>query len=329
MAGFTIEYDGEGNAIGTTTREQELHDIFSRDGSFGFGDSEYEQAKMSAMRNELLKLSFTVSQYSGPLSYGAFPQASSIPDPGSAGALQSALTARVAKQMRGEPVEKVSGYMPGLLSTDMTQNMSPEDQQLVREHVPAMRRTQVGVLPEMAVGAYGGSWAWPNLLSMATQRTLQPEVSGKHRAIGAALGGVVLPAAAMGYHALRDTSADDEQLIREARVRKALSEQEQKTADVSPASSWDGGINGGGKLVSSLPNPDQAGGMQAELTRRVVASLEKRGYSAQTPGGRLAHTRSIGTPKVTEPDGPSISDVAKPKGPKFGGPIPGAKKGLI
>jgi len=48
MAGFTIEYDGEGNAIGTTTREQELHDIFSRDGSFGFGDREYEQANMSA-----------------------------------------------------------------------------------------------------------------------------------------------------------------------------------------------------------------------------------------------------------------------------------------
>lgn len=159
------------------------------------------------MRDELLKLAFTVSQYSGPLSYGPFPMVSSLPDPGSAGGLQAALTSRTAKRMRGEPVEKI--------------------------------------------------------------------------------------------------------------------------ADVSPASPWSGGINSGGRQESSLPDPASAGGMQAELTRRVVRQLEKRGYSAQTPAGRLAQSKSVGAPDMADPPGPSIAQVAKPKGPKFGVAIPGAKKGTL
>lgn len=53
-SGFTTEYDGDGNAIGVTSREQELDDIFSREGSFGFGG--YEQVKASAMRRELFEI---------------------------------------------------------------------------------------------------------------------------------------------------------------------------------------------------------------------------------------------------------------------------------
>ena len=160
-----------------------------------------------AMRDELLKLAFQTSQYSGPLSYGAFPMVSSLPDPSQAGAMQANLTNRTARKMRGEPVEK--------------------------------------------------------------------------------------------------------------------------QADVSPASSWNGSINQGGRQASSLPNPQQAGAMQAELISRVARQIEKRGYSVQTPAGRLAATRSVGAPKITAPSGPSIADIAKPKGRGFGGPIPGAKKGTI
>jgi hypothetical protein len=159
------------------------------------------------MREELSKLAFQVSQYSGPLSYGAFPMVSSLPDPGQAGGMQANLTSRTAKRMRGEPVEK--------------------------------------------------------------------------------------------------------------------------QADVSPASSWNGSINSGGRQPSSLPDPQQAGAMQSELFRRVARHIEKRSYSVQTPAGRLASTRSVGAPKVTAPPGPSIAEVAKPKGRGFGGPIPGAKKGML
>jgi hypothetical protein len=159
------------------------------------------------MRDELLKIAFTVSQYSGPLSYGPFPMVSSLPDPASAGSMQTLLTSRVAKRLRGEPVEKI--------------------------------------------------------------------------------------------------------------------------ADVSPASPWNGWVSYWAKQESHLPDPVSAGALQSEITKRVIRQLEKRGYAPLTPAGRLARSMSVGAPKMSAPPGPSIADIAKPKGPKFGGPIPGAKKGVI
>lgn len=55
----------------------------------------------------------------------------------------------------------------------------------------------------------------------------------------------------------------------------------------------------------------------------------KRGGAALTPAGRLAQTNAVGMPKVTAPAGPSIADIAKPKGPGFGTGIAGAFKGSI
>lgn len=43
-----------------------------------------------------------------------------------------------------------------------------------------------------------------------------------------------------------------------------------------------------------------------------------------TPAGRLAATAAVGKPKVSAPPGPSIADIAKPKG--FGMKLPGATK---
>lgn len=162
---------------------------------------------LHAMRAELTKLSFTTSQYSGPLSYGAIPSVSSLPDPGQASALQTGLASRTAQKMRG--------------------------------------------------------------------------------------GSIV------------------------------------KAAEVSPASGWDGSMYYGAPSVSSMPDPTAASSLQAELARRVAQSLEKRGGSALTPAGRLAQTRRVGAPKMSPAPGPSIATIAKPKGPKFGGPIAGAKKGTI
>ena len=101
-----------------------------------------------------------------------------------------------------------------------------------------------------------------------------------------------------------------------------------KKADVSPASSWDGGMNYGGRQPSSLPNPDQAAALQAELTRRVARVIEKRSAAIQ-PASRLAQTQRVGAPRVTVPGpaGISIANASKPKGKHFGLPIPGAKRG--
>lgn len=41
-----------------------------------------------------------------------------------------------------------------------------------------------------------------------------------------------------------------------------------------------------------------------------------------TPASRLASSMRIGKPRITSPSGPSIGDIAKPKG--FGGKLPGA-----
>lgn len=51
----------------------------------------------------------------------------------------------------------------------------------------------------------------------------------------------------------------------------------------------------------------------------------KKEASAITPAGRLASSRAIGAPRVTAAPGPSIAQIAKPKG--FGTNIAGAGKG--
>lgn len=58
---------------------------------------------------------------------------------------------------------------------------------------------------------------------------------------------------------------------------------------------------------------------QPELQR----GLQKK---AMTPAGQLAHTQRVGAPKASAPPGPSIADIAKPRGARFGSGIAGAFK---
>lgn len=64
-------------------------------------------------------------------------------------------------------------------------------------------------------------------------------------------------------------------------------------------------------------------------TMGALVDLMKTGGVGITPAGQLAKTQSVGAPKVTAPPGPSIADIAKPKGAKFGIGIPGAFKTKI
>ena len=97
----------------------------------------------------------------------------------------------------------------------------------------------------------------------------------------------------------------------------------EKDADVSPASSWEPGYGGSQRQESDIPP-----WKQPRLDRAIQkdGSLEK---GAMTPHGQLAKTQHIGAPKATAPPGPSIAQIAKPRGKKFGLPIPGAMKTTI
>ena len=227
--------------------------------------------ELQAMRDELAKMAFTVSQYSGPLSYGAFPMVSSMPDPGSAGGLQRALTARTAKRMRGEPVEKLAELSDAARAALLTGSGA-----------------LAAGLPSSLLHEFGHAPGWAGPVGLG---------------LGAGVG------AALHYATRKDKHSE-------------------KKADVSPASSWNGSINSGGRQPSSLPNPEQAGAMQAEIIRRVARQLEKRS-GATTPAGILARSRAVGLPRVSPPPGPSTDTISKPKGPGFGGPLSGGKKGLI
>jgi hypothetical protein len=110
--------------------------------------------------------------------------------------------------------------------------------------------------------------------------------------------------------ALRDTST--EQLA-------VFVEELRKQADVSPAVSWNGQFGGAHRQQSDIP------AFRAPILSRAV----QKHANVSSPRGQLSKTQHIGAPKVTAPPGPSIADIAKPKGEHFGIGIPGAFKGKI
>ncbi len=96
-----------------------------------------------------------------------------------------------------------------------------------------------------------------------------------------------------------------------------------KQADVSPASSWNGGTFGGAgprNGVSDIP---------PFRSPRLDRGIQKQGMAGITPAGQLSKTQSVGAPKVAPPPGPSIADQVKPRGARFGSAIPGAQKSGI
>jgi superfamily II DNA or RNA helicase len=57
--------------------------------------------------------------------------------------------------------------------------------------------------------------------------------------------------------------------------------------------------------------------------------VQKLKEAGLTPASQLSKTQSIGAPKATPPPGPSIAQIAKPRGARFGVGIPGAFKSRI
>jgi hypothetical protein len=60
-----------------------------------------------------------------------------------------------------------------------------------------------------------------------------------------------------------------------------------------------------------------------------MVNIMKKRAGAVSPAGRLAASQRVGLPRVTAPPGPSIKQVAKPKGPGFGSGEAGSFKDSI
>lgn len=109
MSGFTTEYDGEGNMVARTTREQEMHDIFRRDGSFGFGGEGDGAAKMAAMRHELTR----IMKVGMPVSMLANAAKARGIAPESIGALKQMTNQSIDPSRRREIAKNVVGFLRG------------------------------------------------------------------------------------------------------------------------------------------------------------------------------------------------------------------------
>lgn len=92
-----------------------------------------------------------------------------------------------------------------------------------------------------------------------------------------------------------------------------------KLADVSPTQPMEN-FNGGAQSRAASFQP---GFRQPSL----AAPLRKLG--GLSPAASAAQAKTVGAPKVTAPAGPSIAEIAKPKGHGFGTGIAGAFKGGI
>lgn len=56
-------------------------------------------------------------------------------------------------------MEKLAKIKPGLFTTDMTQNMTPEERKLVKKKFRWYQHQHLGILPSAAVGAAGANAA--------------------------------------------------------------------------------------------------------------------------------------------------------------------------
>ena len=108
-SGFTIEYGNEGERMGFSTREEELHRILGRDGSFGFDGSKETlgPVKMAAMRMELEKISFG-PKLVGMLEGAAKARGVTVP------ALQQAKNPVIDLARRKEITKNIAGTLRGI-----------------------------------------------------------------------------------------------------------------------------------------------------------------------------------------------------------------------
>lgn len=80
------------------------------------------------------------------------------------------------------------------------------------------------------------------------------------------------------------------------------------------------------KMTSQIPAFTAPSMTKEESGTKAAASMATA-TDAMSPAGKLNVTQRVGSPKTTGFSGPSIADVAKPKG--FGTPMPGAQKNQI
>lgn len=133
------------------------------------------------------------------------------------------------------------------------------------------------------------------------------------------------------------SSAEADKRIGEGKTAAAVAKKEKDAgmgvgAGMS-TSSYSGRLSDGHfKMTSGAPpftspafEQKQAEAFSDELGK--IAGGMNTATDAMHAAGRLHATQSVGAPKVTAPAGPSIADIAKPKG--FGTPISGAKKNML
>jgi hypothetical protein len=95
----------------------------------------------------------------------------------------------------------------------------------------------------------------------------------------------------------------------------------EKAADISPAKAWSPGVGGSARQASYLP-PFRAPSLLAPIAKLGSTSPFEAAQTAKTVG-----TFKVG--KLPKIPGPSIAQIAKPKGAGFGSGIAGAFKGSI
>jgi hypothetical protein len=123
------------------------------------------------------------------------------------------------------------GLRPGLLMNDLTQVMTPEDAQLVREKLPFYERSGPGLLPLSVIGASSGALLGDSLgeaidLTKGMKTGTPAYVTGKKlRPVGAVIGGALFPAAAY----LATTSGKYDQQALQA-AREAINKAREKRA---------------------------------------------------------------------------------------------------
>ena len=153
---------------------------------------------------------------------------------------------------------------------------------------------------------------------------------GRLRAAGgAAIGGALASGAVplIRYHMdkarekgnLRRFMDEYEQEKTAPKVAEVAEAKKEKTSLFSE-SQYSGGTGGGGFVYTSGLPSFTAPGLESTVQQKKAGAMTPIGLS---PASRLASSQRIGMPKITSPSGPSIANIAKPKGPGTGRAMPG------
>lgn len=252
-----------------------------------------------AVQRDPFKVAFNTNQFSGPMNPDIRSGASDLPP------------FRAPQLRRG--IQKSSGAV--------TPTIGPSGGDLTKAGASAPTRGNFMMASDI-----------PPFQSPQLRRGIQKNSGESSMPVSGPLGGSSVPLENSGKSAagMVDGVTANSNDFKPAKLSSITTEQLafyvwglRKQADVSPASSWNGGTFGGAgprNGISDIP-PFR----RPQLAR----AIQKTGMAGMTPAGHLAKTQSVGAPKAAAPPGPSIADIAKPRGARFGSAIPGAQKGGI